>query len=146
MLDGNKSMRDDKISPFVLKTCATSMAVLLTLIFQLSIKSGKFPFSWLRVNVTPIYKKGSRTDPANYRAISLTSLPCKLIEKIVSLYLSSKVFHSQRLNEAPLSPWIVAECSGKIVWAHCNCIADLVEACTHIAAVLFWYDITVKMR
>ncbi|XP_065650842.1 uncharacterized protein LOC136078995 isoform X2 [Hydra vulgaris] len=57
-----------------------------------------------------------------------------------------KVLHSQRLNEAPLSPWIVAECSGKLVCAHCNCVAGLAEACTHIAAVLFWIDITVKMQ
>ncbi|XP_065677375.1 uncharacterized protein LOC136092758 [Hydra vulgaris] len=81
MLDGNKSMGDDSISLFVLKACATLMAVPLTLIFQLSIKSRKVPLSWLRANVTPIYKNVSRTDLANYRPISLTSVPCKLMEK-----------------------------------------------------------------
>ena len=31
----------------------------------------------------PIYKKGDRTKPENYRPISVTSVPCKLMKRII---------------------------------------------------------------
>ena len=46
--------------------------------FQLSINEGTLPRDWKDGNITPIYKKGSRTNPANYRPISLTSVVCKI--------------------------------------------------------------------
>ena len=45
--------------------------------------------------------------------------------------------HSQRCNDTPLSSWIICETSGEILCAHCNYMAGLGEACTHIAAILF---------
>jgi Reverse transcriptase (RNA-dependent DNA polymerase) len=33
--------------------------------------------------VTPIFKKGKRTDPGNYRPVSLTSVPCKILESLI---------------------------------------------------------------
>jgi len=39
--------------------------------------------SWKPAQVVPIFKKGSASDPSNYRSISLTSTVCKILESIV---------------------------------------------------------------
>ncbi len=41
------------------------------------------PKDWRQANVTPIFKKGSKADPGNYRPVSLTSVCCKLLESII---------------------------------------------------------------
>ena len=41
--------------------------------------------------ITPVYKKGSRTNPSNYRPKSLTCICCKLLEHIISSTISSHV-------------------------------------------------------
>lgn len=45
--------------------------------------NGVLPSDWLLANVTPIYKKGSRTLCGNYRPISLTSTSCKIAERLI---------------------------------------------------------------
>ncbi|CAM4389985.1 unnamed protein product [Caretta caretta] len=59
------------------------IAELLTMVCNLSFKSASVPNDWKIANVTPIFKKGSRGDPSNYRLVSLTSVPGKLVETIV---------------------------------------------------------------
>ena len=54
--------------------------------------------------------------------------------------------HSQRLSAKPLKPWILAEKGGRILAAHCDCMAGLGETCTHVAALLFAIEATVKVR
>ena len=55
----------------------------LTLVMNASIINGVLPFDWKNAFVTPIFKKGARNLPENYRPISLTSVVCKLMEKMV---------------------------------------------------------------
>ena len=38
---------------------------------------------WKLANVTPLFKKGDKSNPGNYRQISLTSVVCKLMESIL---------------------------------------------------------------
>ena len=63
----------DEIRNKFLKECATVMAGPLAHVFNCSLKAGLFPFQWKSTVVVPIFKnKGSRSEPASYRPISLT--------------------------------------------------------------------------
>ncbi|KAJ8034339.1 LINE-1 reverse transcriptase-like [Holothuria leucospilota] len=69
----HKAAGPDNVTARVLKSCANSIAPFFQKLFQKSVSSGCLPAAWLDANITPIYKKGERSDPANYRPVSLTS-------------------------------------------------------------------------
>ena len=78
-----KATGPDCITATILKTCAEQVAPLLQQIFQKSLDTGELPLDWQKANVTPIFKTGNRSDPANYRPVSLTSIHCKMLEHII---------------------------------------------------------------
>ena len=47
-----------------------------------------------------------------------------------------QVNHSQKLSEKPLILWIIAEPSGNIYCAHCDCMVELGQCCSHVASLL----------
>ncbi|KAK4810895.1 hypothetical protein QYF61_013303 [Mycteria americana] len=81
-LNVHKSMGPDGIHPRVLKELADVMAGPLSIIYQRSWEPGEVPADWKLANVIPIYKKGVREDPGNYRPVSLTSVTGKIIGKL----------------------------------------------------------------
>ena len=74
------------------------LAPALALIFSKSMEEGVVPADWRTANVTPIFKKGARTKPENYRPVSLTSIPCKLIESIVKDSLMAHLEENMLMN------------------------------------------------
>ena len=77
-------MGPDSIHPLLLKELAHELAPIVYLLFRRSLDTGIVPDDWKLAHVTPIYKKGKKADPGNYRPVSLTSCLCKLLEKIVT--------------------------------------------------------------
>ena len=71
----------DGIKPIVLKELREELAPIIQLLFQKSISTGKIHTDWTKANVSPVFKKGSKSDPANYRPISLTCILCKVMEQ-----------------------------------------------------------------
>ena len=82
-LDPTKAPGPDSLSPRVLKEIAVELAPALTLLYQTSLNTGIVPSDWRTANVSPVFKKGERYKPENYRPISLTSILCKQMEHIM---------------------------------------------------------------
>ena len=57
-----------------------------------------------------------------------------------------RVCHSEEVPDSPPAPWLLTEKEGKVVSAHCNCMAGLGEACSHVGAVLFYIEAANKMK
>jgi hypothetical protein len=82
-LDDKKACGVDKLHPILLKNCADAFTVPLTLIFRASLATSQIPTQFRSANVTPLFKKGDKTVPSNYRPVSLTVVPCKIMEAIL---------------------------------------------------------------
>jgi hypothetical protein len=73
----------DNIHPKLLKELKKVVSIPLQIIFRKSLDTGVVLGDWRTAKVVPIYKKGARGDPGNYRPVSLTSVPCKLLEGLI---------------------------------------------------------------
>ena len=73
----------DGISTKVILELKEELVQPLTALFRASLETAKIPDEWRDAIVSPIYKKGKKTEPNNYRPVSLTSVFGKTLEKIV---------------------------------------------------------------
>eukprot|EP00112_Aurelia_sp_Birch-Aquarium-sp1_P013836 Seg2955.3 transcript_id=Seg2955.3/GoldUCD/mRNA.D3Y31 product="putative RNA-directed DNA polymerase from transposon X-element" protein_id=Seg2955.3/GoldUCD/D3Y31 len=82
-LNPGKSPGPDGIHPRLLKESRNELKKPLTILYRKCIEEGALPSEWKEAHVTPIYKKGKKEKSNNYRPVSLTSIVCKGLEKIV---------------------------------------------------------------
>ena len=84
-LKNNKASGEDLIINEYLKHSAPKMIQLYVKIFNAVFDSGKLPEKWIIGNIIPIYKnKGSKSDPKNYRPITLVSCFGKLFTSVIN--------------------------------------------------------------
>ena len=79
----NKSPGVDRISSTYALALKDIVSKPLAYIFNMSLGKNEIPLDWKKANVTPIFKKGDRSNIANYRPVSLTVMFCKTMERIV---------------------------------------------------------------
>lgn len=86
-LDTTKAYGPDNIGPKLLKLIKPAVVEPLRMLFAASLRSKTFPDIWKEANVIPIFKKGDKSDPNNYRPVSLLNTSGKIFEKVVFKYL-----------------------------------------------------------
>ena len=96
-MKNNKACGWDKISAETLKAGGPVMRKLLLKIINAAWSSGDITEDWSRGLITPVFKKGDKLDPANYRAITLLSIPGKVFCKMVLNRIQNKI--DDYLNE-----------------------------------------------
>ena len=83
-----------------MKEAAPIKTPLLTFIINLPIKSGIFPDDWKIARVSPAYKKNIKSDPNNYRPISVLPIISNIVEKIVFNQLYTYLIENDLLADS----------------------------------------------
>ena len=76
------------IKPVVLKQLKTEIAPVICLLFEKTLQTGQLPPDWKKGTSMSLIQKGDKTEPSNYRPISLTCNLCKVMEHIIASNLS----------------------------------------------------------
>ena len=79
----HKSLGPDGLHARVLKEVADVIVGPVSMIFQGSWESVEVPVDRQLANAVPIFRKGKKEDPGNYRPANLTSVPAKIVEKVM---------------------------------------------------------------
>ena len=96
----NKSPGVDGNPPKLLMETVEQISIPLARVFNLSLKEGVVPFEWKEANIIPLFKKGSRNKSENYRPVSLTSVICKLLERLIKDHMVDFLVKHKLLNSS----------------------------------------------
>lgn len=79
----------DELPSTLIKECANELAIPLTMLINQSFSEGIFPDMLKKAIIKPKFKKGEKTNPANYRPIALLPAISKIFEKAMCVRLYS---------------------------------------------------------
>ena len=97
-----KSTGNDGIPVRFSKCNLVVISSLILHIINLSILSKKVPSCWKSVTLTPLHKEGDKTDPADYRPISILPVISKVLERVVHKQLYKYLSDNKVLSDAQL--------------------------------------------
>ena len=98
-LNQSKALGPDELHHRVLKELAMELGPVFAHLFQQSIDTGEIPKEWSLANICPLFKKGDRSLARNYRPVSLTCIPCKLLEHIVCSNIMAHLDEHELLSD-----------------------------------------------
>ena len=121
-----KSLGPDGIHPKVLKALADDVTFVesLTNLFRICADTGYIPKIWKSANITALSKNGSKTDPFNYRPVSLTCIVSKIYEKIIKSSIIQ--FIDSKVNKHQHGFVQGKSCLTNLL-ATMNCIIDIID-------------------
>nr|VZI22024.1 unnamed protein product [Spirometra erinaceieuropaei] len=99
-LKESKSPGPDEIPAKILKELAGELSKPLSMLFHTSFETGYLPPDWKSAWITPLHKGGSRVSANNYRPVSLTSICCKIMEKIIKQQLMQFLEQNHLLSDS----------------------------------------------
>ncbi len=68
-------------------------------IINMSIQTGKVPDELKMERVIPLHKKGSKSDPSNYRPVDILSALSKIVERIIQEQINEYISNNNILYE-----------------------------------------------
>ena len=100
-INKDKSCGPDEIDIKMLQELIDCVADPITMLLKKSVDQGVLPNDWREAIVTPVFKKGAKSNAENYRPISLTSVVCKVLEsiikkQIVKHFINEKLFADEQ--------------------------------------------------
>ena len=99
-LNINKSAGPDDIHPRILCELANEIANPLSTLFHKVFDTGQLPQIWKEAVITPLFKKGKKSSPQNYRPISLTCVLVKVFESIIRDHIMSYLLSNELLSKS----------------------------------------------
>lgn len=97
-LKPSHSSGPDGITVNLLQKLSAAIVVPLEIILNLSMEEGTVPQEWKDAYVVPIFKKGTKANPSNYRPVSLTSIVCKLMETMIKDHMMDFLLRNNLLR------------------------------------------------
>ena len=101
-LKPNKSSGPDSILNEMLKHCSKKFQSAILKLFNLILTVGLFPDIWNHGLITPIYKKGDKFDPNNYRGICVSSNLGKVLCGIINARLMNFLSEQKILSKSQI--------------------------------------------
>lgn len=90
-LKNRKTPSEDQISNELIKYGGKTLLQEITSLFRKILKAGKVPKEWKQSITIPLFKKGDRKEPSNYRGITLLSCVLKLLTNIIGTAMSHTI-------------------------------------------------------
>ena len=99
-LDASKAPGPDPICPRLLKFILEEASQCLKLIFENSLRISEIPLDWKKAIVISLFKKGAKSNPKNYRPVSLTVIPYKLLQHKLKSAMYAHLENYQIITES----------------------------------------------
>ena len=98
-LKNSKATGLDGICTRLLKPGSPVLSIYLAKIFNLSLKLGSVPKCWKTKRIFPLYKGDLKTEPSNFKPISILPISMKIFEKIVQDQVSEFIKENKFLSD-----------------------------------------------
>ena len=98
-MNPSKTLGPDELHPRVLKELAIEFCPVFAHLLQKSLDTGEIPKEWSLANICLLYKNADRALARNYGPVSLTCVPCKLLEHIVCSNITAHLDEYKLLSD-----------------------------------------------